>query len=177
MSITQHVEIDAGEERLNLRHLTPLLRQTRQYQDLLAALRRGGRRAKAQVLSDAIPFLATALLEDLPVPTVILVPRPEDARRLHERLTAWLDEPDSALLFPETETLPYERLVTDPDTVQQRICTLDALLNSHDPPPAGGRFDDLRRPAHAQPQVVQGNRPRAVRRPDDRPTRHPGIVE
>ena len=135
MSTPQHIEIDAGEDRLNLGYLAPLLRGTRQYQDLLTALRRGGQRTRAQVLSDAVPFLATALVEDLRIPTVILVPRPEDARRLHERLTAWLDSPDRALLFPETETLPYERLVTDPDTVQQRICTLDALLNSRDASP------------------------------------------
>ena len=135
MTTLQHVEIGAAEGRLNLGRLTPLLRATRQYQDLLTALRRGGQRAKAQVLSDAVPFLASALVEDLRIPTVILVPRPEEARRLHERLTAWLDDPDRVLLFPETETLPYERLVTDPDTVQQRICTLDALLNAHDAPP------------------------------------------
>ena len=135
MTTLEHVEIDAAEGRLNLGYLTPLLRATRQYQDLLSALHRGSTRVKAQVLSDAVPFLATALVEDVPVPTVILVPKPEEARRLHERLTAWLDDPDRALLFPETETLPYERLVTDLDTVQQRICTLDALLNPHDAPP------------------------------------------
>ena len=135
MTTLEHVEIDAAEGRLNLGHLTPLLRATRQYQDLLSALHRRSTRVKAQVLSDAVPFLAAALVEDLAVPTVIVVPRPEEARRLHERLGAWLDNPDRALLFPETETLPYERLVTDLDTVQQRICTLDALLNPHDAPP------------------------------------------
>ncbi len=135
MTTLEQIEIDAAEGRLDLGHLAPLLRQTRQYQDLLAALRRGGRRAKAQAPSDAVPFLASALVEDLRIPAVILAPRPEEARRLHERLTAWLDDPDGALLFPETETLPYERLVTDPDTVQQRICTLDALLNPRETPP------------------------------------------
>ena len=120
---------------LNLRSLTPILRSAPQYQRLVQSLSRAGSRSRAQVLSDSVPFLMSALLEDLSVPAVIVVPRPEEARRLHERLCAWMPEPQRVHQFPETETLPFERLYTDIDTVQQRICALDALLAGSDPHP------------------------------------------
>ena len=113
---------------LNLRSLSPILRSAPQYQSLLQSLSRSGSRSRAQVLSDSVPFLMSALLDDLDAPAVIVVPRPEEARRLHERLCAWMSEPGRVHQFPETETLPFERLYTDIDTVQQRICALDALL-------------------------------------------------
>ena len=120
---------------LNLRSLAPILRSAPQYQSLLQSLLRSGSRSRAQVLSDSVPFLMSALLDDLDVPAVIVVPRPEEARRLHERLCAWMSEPSRVHQFPETETLPFERLYTDIDTVQQRICALDALLAGSDPHP------------------------------------------
>ena len=121
--------------QLNLRSLAPLLRSAPQYQGLLQSLTRSGSRSRAQVLSDSVPFLVCSLLEDLKVPAVIVVPRPEEARRLHERLCAWVSEPQRVHQFPETETLPFERLFTDIETVQQRICALDALLAGSGPQP------------------------------------------
>ncbi len=118
----------AQRARLNLHALTPLLRETPQYARLLRALSRPPSTARAQAISDAAPYLICALLEDLRLPTLVIAPRPEEARRLHERLSAWLPDADRVHHFPETETLPFERLVTDIDTVQQRLRALDALL-------------------------------------------------
>ena len=120
--------------QLNLQHLTPILRSTPQYDRLIQSLRRSGPRSRAQVLSDGVPFLLCALLEDLKIPAVVVTPRPEEARRLHERLSAWLPSPERVHQFPETETLPFERLFTDIDTVQGRICALDALLEGGNSP-------------------------------------------
>ncbi len=128
------VRIDTEESpNLNLDRLTPILRSAPQYTSLLSSLEGSGSRSRAQVLSDSVPFLVSALLEDLDVPAVIVVPRPEEARRLHERLSAWVRQPERVHQFPETETLPFERLYTDIDTVQQRMCALDALLVSSEP--------------------------------------------
>ena len=134
--VTTTVDRHEGEARidsedstnLKLHRLTPILRSAPQYSSLLASLESSGSRSRAQVLSDSVPFLVSALLEDLDLPAVIVVPRPEEARRLHERLSAWVREPQRVHQFPETETLPFERLYTDIDTVQQRLCALDALL-------------------------------------------------
>ncbi len=120
------------EPSLNLDRLAPLLRSTEQYRNLVRALSGSGGRAKAQIISDALPFLVSTLREELGVPIVILVPRPEDARRLHERISAWVPDTDASVLFPETETLPFERLVTDIETVQQRVRALYALLGADD---------------------------------------------
>ena len=125
----------AEETSLGLSALTPLLKSTDQYGNLLRALGGQNPRVRAQLLSEATPFLVSALLQDLDRPALIVTPRPEEARRLHERLSAWVDNPERVHRFPETETLPFERLVTDIDTIQQRVQTLDALLNAGDSPP------------------------------------------
>ena len=125
-------EEDAG---LALSLLNPLLRSTDQYRNLLSALEGPSSRVRAQLLSEATPYLLSTLMQDLDRPVLIIVPRAEESRRLHERLCAWVDNPERIHRFPETETLPFERLFTDIDTVQQRVRALDALLNPGDAPP------------------------------------------
>ena len=131
----QNRSLTADEPRLALRFLNPILRSTEQYRALLHALKGADSasrqpRSRAQTFSEAVPFLLSTLLEDLDAPALLIPPKPEDARRLHERLTAWVDDPARVHRFPETETLPFERLVTDIDTVQERVRALDALLNT-----------------------------------------------
>ncbi len=125
---------EKGQEDIGLALslLNPLLRSTDQYRNLTRALNGQNTRVRAQLLSEATPFLVSTLLQDLDGPALIVVPRPEEARRLHERLCAWVDNPERIHRFPETETLPFERLVTDIDTIQQRVRALDALLNPGD---------------------------------------------
>ena len=139
MTTTEHKTdmVDASPEDtgLALGLLNPLLRSTDQYRNLLRALEGPNTRVRAQLLSEAIPYLVSTLTQDLDRPVLIVVPRAEEARRLHERLCAWVDEPRRIHRFPETETLPFERLVTDIDTIQQRVQALDALLNIGDTPP------------------------------------------
>ena len=125
-------EEDSG---LALSLLNPLLRSTDQYRNLLSALEGPSSRVRAQLLSEATPYLLSTLMQDLDRPVLIIVPRAEESRRLHERLCAWVDNPERIHRFPETETLPFERLFTDIDTVQQRVRALDALLNPGDAPP------------------------------------------
>ena len=130
-------QIDEREEGigLGLSSLYPMLRSTDQYRNLLRALGTQTARARAQLLSEATPYLISTLIQDLDKPTLVVVPRPEEAGRLYERLCAWVDNPERIHRFPETETLPFERLVTDIDTIQERIRALDALLNPGDEPP------------------------------------------
>ena len=114
---------------LGLHHLASILRGTPEYQELLTALTDITPSARAQTMPDSVPYLLATLLQDLRLPALIVAPRPEDARRLHERLTAWMPDAARVHQFPETETLPFERLYTDIDTVQQRLRVLDALLD------------------------------------------------
>ena len=132
-SSTNEVHADRG--RLNLHQLVPLLRSTTQYPRLLDALNRSRSSVKTQLFSDAAPFLLSALYEELGRPMVVVAPRPEEASRLEERISAWVSNPDRVIQYPETETLPFERLMTDIDTAQLRIKTLDALLEAETAPP------------------------------------------
>ena len=139
MTTTEHKteKVDASPEDtgLALSLLNPLLRSTDQYRNLLRALEGTNSRVRAQLLSEATPYLLSTLMQDLDRPVLIVVPRAEESRRLHERLCAWVDNPERIHRFPETETLPFERLFTDIDTVQQRVRALDALLNPSAAPP------------------------------------------
>ena len=112
---------------MNLSALGSLLEAAPQYQRLQKSLAKSKGRAKAQVLSDAVPFTLATLWQGLNTPVLVITPRPEDARRLHEQLITWSGDEASVLHFPETETLPFERLVSDVDTIHQRLWTLSAL--------------------------------------------------
>ena len=132
---TERVDASPEDTGLALSLLNPLLRSTNQYSNLLHALEGPRTRVRAQLISEATPYLISTLMQDVDRPVLIIVPRAEEASRLHERLCAWVDNPERIHRFPETETLPFERLVTDIDTIQQRVQTLDALLKIGDNPP------------------------------------------
>jgi transcription-repair coupling factor (superfamily II helicase) len=112
---------------MSLSALGSLLDEVPQYRRLTESLRRPRARVKAQVLQDAVPFVLANLCQGLGTPALIVTPRPEDARRLHEQLVVWSGRQASVLHFPESETLPFERLVSDVDTVHERLHTLSAL--------------------------------------------------
>ena len=78
----------------------------------------------------ARPYLVAALWCHLGVPLLAVVPRPEDARRLHDQLLSYLGEEGPVYLFPEPDMLPFERLVADAATNNQRMLALAALHQS-----------------------------------------------
>ena len=136
------------ETGLNLANLAPMLRASPQYAALADAL--GGddwrpssaqrlARARAQTAAESVPFLISALADDLGAPALIIAPKPEEARRLHESLCAWASDPSRVHHFPETETLPFERLATDARAAQTRVGVLRALSQTDgadgEPPP------------------------------------------
>ena len=43
-------------------------------------------------------------------PLLVIAPRPDDARRLHDQLLGWLGDDAPVHLLPEPEVLPFERL-------------------------------------------------------------------
>ena len=104
-----------------------LLEAAPQYRRLKESLERSRVLTRTQVLPDAAPYVLSTLWQDLGAPMLIVTPRPEDARRLHEQLTLWSGDEALVLHFPETEALPFERLVTDTDTIHQRLATLSKL--------------------------------------------------
>ncbi|MCH8297930.1 MAG: transcription-repair coupling factor [Chloroflexi bacterium] len=60
-------------------------------------------------------------------PILVVTPRPDDARRLHDQLLTYLGDDQPIHLLPEPEVLPFERLAVDANTSNQRLSALAAL--------------------------------------------------
>ena len=112
---------------MSLSALGSLLESAPQYRRLKASLDRSRASVRVQVLPEATPFALATLWRGLGRSLLVIAPRPEDARRLHDQLSIWSGDESSVLHFPESETLPFERLVSDIDTTHQRMRTLSAL--------------------------------------------------
>jgi transcription-repair coupling factor (superfamily II helicase) len=112
---------------MSLSALGDLVRQVPQYKSLLSDLSKSRIATRAQVLPNGVPATLATLLDDLQSPLMVVTPRPEDARRLHEQMCLWSRQPDNVLHFPENETLPFERLFSDVSTTHQRLMVLSRL--------------------------------------------------
>ena len=120
---------------MSLSALSDVLQSVPEYVLLRKSIESSRASTRVQGLPDATPFMLATLWRDLEAPLLVVVPRPEEARRLQERLLAWSGDEGAVLLFPETETLPFERLFTEIDTVQQRVGVLHALTSDAGRPP------------------------------------------
>ena len=120
---------------MSLAALGSLLQESPRYMGLQTSLRPAHTRATLQVMADAVPFTLATLWQDLAVPMLVITPRPDDARRLQGQLVAWGGQEAHVLHFPESEVLPFERLVPDMETTQHRIRTLSSLLQPGERPP------------------------------------------
>ena len=101
-----------------------------EYCRLRDGVRGGARRLTAEVPAKAAAFTLATLRRDVDAPTLVVAPRPEDARRLHEQLLAWCGDDEGLLHFPESEILPFERLDSDVETVHQRLRVLAAVAST-----------------------------------------------
>ena len=119
---------------MSLDVLGEVLEGSPRFQRLQAALSSSPSRATVQVLAEGTPFALATLWKGLQAPMLVIAPRPEDARRFYEQLAIWSGPEEAVLHFPETETLPFERLVSDVDTTQQRIRTLSSLVGGEESP-------------------------------------------
>ena len=72
-----------------------------------------------------------AAYKRLCLPTLILTPRPEDARRLHDQLLTYLGDSHPIHIFPSSDVLPFERLAVDLSTSHERLSALSALWEAN----------------------------------------------
>jgi transcription-repair coupling factor (superfamily II helicase) len=118
------------------------------------------------LLSAARSYLIAALQQDLDRPLVVVTARPEQANQLYSQLRLWSARPESVLLFPEPNALPYEQIAWNVETVQQRIRVLATLLQvqaserRHPEPVEGASASALRQalPRHPERSGGQGAR-------------------
>ncbi len=58
---------------------------------------------------------------------LIVAPKPPQAQQIVEELEAWLGGALPVLLFPERDSLPYERVTSDVEATRDRLAALEAL--------------------------------------------------
>ena len=85
------------------------------------------------VRQGAKPAFIGAVWQHRKAPVLVISPRPEDARRLHDQLLTYLGDTEALHLLPEPEVLPFERLAVDAGTSNQRLAALAALALSLNP--------------------------------------------
>ena len=73
------------------------------------------------------PLYVASLWRRAERPVLVITPRADDSRRLHDQLLTYCGESAPAYLLPEPEVLPFERLAVDSRTVNQRLVALSAL--------------------------------------------------
>ncbi len=83
--------------------------------------------ASVTVRNGARTAYIAAAYKRMGVPTLILTPRPEDARRLHDQLLTYLGDSSPIHIFPSSDVLPFERLAVDLTTSHERLSALAAL--------------------------------------------------
>ena len=123
-------------KELNLSGLLSLIEDIPVYRELVESLEGQDSTQRSplatpltlSLLSAARPYLIAALQRDLARPILVITARPEQAQQLHSQLHLWSAEPESVLLFPEPNALPYEQIAWNVETIQQRIRVLTTLL-------------------------------------------------
>src|SRR5258708_1296780 len=76
------------------------------------------------VPSSALPVFAAWLAMRAQRPVLALVPDPEGS---FQEAGAWFREDVRTVVFPAVETLPFDRLAPDEETVRRRLEAIDAL--------------------------------------------------
>jgi len=118
-----------------LEGLLDVLRQHPLYEGLLERLRSvdEGEVPEHSPPPGARPCIIAALARHLRRPVLVIVPRAEDARLMYDQLLTYLGEEALLYLMPEPEALPYERLLPDAATANQRLRALSDLAGSEGP--------------------------------------------
>ena len=125
------------------------------------------------------PLYVASLWRRAARPVLVVTPRADDSRRLHDQLLTYCGESAPVHLLPEPEVLPFERLAVDSRTVNQRLVALSALAGwekGSDTPPlvvvsvaaalrftlSPAAFESCEQGPEAIGQVKQGQRIRST---------------
>ncbi|MEW6034304.1 MAG: transcription-repair coupling factor [Chloroflexota bacterium] len=118
---------------MNLSGLLVFVEELPEFRRLADALRGQRGQHQAVVLDAALPAFLAALYRVLGLPTLVLSPSPERARRLAEQLQSWLPPDRDVHLLPEPDVLPFERLSGDQATEWERLKLLSRVVRETSP--------------------------------------------
>ncbi len=113
---------------MTLRGLLALQTQRAEFRRLVEQLRKGeGLPALTGITEAARPFVIAALATGVKQPLLVIVEDETQANQMVESLKVFVDQPDDVLYLPDRDALPYERLISDALTAQQRMRAMIAL--------------------------------------------------
>jgi len=116
------------EDELRLQGLLALLAQRPEFRRLLEQLRKGEAvPALTGITEAARPFGIATLASTLKQSVLVVVNDEAQAHTMVESLKAFVQQPNDVLCLPDRDALPYERLISDALTIQQRMQALIAL--------------------------------------------------
>ncbi len=118
---------------LDITQLLHLTNEMPAYRLLTAELDQSRNSTSVTVLETARPYLIAALYHHLKRPVFVITAQPEDAKNFHEQLLTWLSFAKPRL-FPEPDTLPYQRIASDASTGLERLQILSALAKPNGDP-------------------------------------------
>ncbi len=115
--------------QLNLTQLLHLIEEMPAYRQLIDELKQQRGNTRVAVLDAAKSYVIAALYQSLRLPILVVTAQPENSQKLYEQLLSWCAF-TQVKLFPEPDTLPYQRIASDTPTELERIQVLSSLANS-----------------------------------------------
>ncbi len=120
---------------MTLQGLLTLLTQRPEYRRLLEQIRNAdGLPALTGVNEAAHPYVIAALAQILKQPILLVVSDEAQASQVVETLKQFVSTPDDVLCLPDRNALPYERLISNTATTQERMQALIALVQKERTP-------------------------------------------
>ena len=113
---------------LEISQLLHLIEGMPAYRRLLAQLEQPNGNTRTVVLDAAKPYLIAALYHTLKRPILVVTAQPENSKKLYEQLLTWCPSHEIRL-FPEPDTLPYQRIAPDTSTEMEGLQVLSALAD------------------------------------------------
>ena len=133
--LEEATEAEEQTEALSLSGLLRLLDDLPETQALLEHLQGVSRAPRTErLIRSARAYVLASLLRYLTRPVLVVVPRPEEARRLVEELLAWTETPGAIHLLPDPGVLPFERAPWPLENRGHRLAALAALARAAEEP-------------------------------------------
>jgi transcription-repair coupling factor (superfamily II helicase) len=115
---------------MSLQGLLPLLMERPELRRLVEQLDTGYTPPELHGVSEAgKPYLLAALHRALSRPMLVVTQDEQRARDMAETVRVLTGRPEQALLFPDRDALPYERMIENAETMQLRMGALARLAN------------------------------------------------
>ena len=116
---------------MTLQGLLTLLTQRQELRHLVEQLRRGvGVPALTGITEAARPYIIASLATTFKQTILVVVDDEAHAEQMVENLKVFVEQPNDVLCLPDRDALPFERLISDALTTQQRMQAFIALAQA-----------------------------------------------